>query len=127
MAILVTPQTRVLVQGITGEFGGRHARASLDYGTAVVAGVTPGKGGQVFEHAGVKVPIFDTVEEAARETGATAAAIFVPPAFAADAPAAKKAVAENYYGKKGKKSKENKNGIEPSLKSQLKGSAFESC
>ena len=77
MAILVTPQTRVLVQGITGEFGGRHARASLEYGTAVVAGVTPGKGGQVFEHAGVKVPIFDTVEEAARETGATAAAIFV--------------------------------------------------
>ena len=85
MAILVTPQTRVLVQGITGEFGGRHARASLDYGTAVVAGVTPGKGGQFFEHAGVKVPVFDTVEEAARETGATAAAVFVPPAFAADA------------------------------------------
>ncbi len=85
MAILVTPQTRVLVQGITGEFGGRHARASLDYGTAVVAGVTPGKGGQFFEHGAARVPVFDTVEEAVRETGATAAAVFVPPAFAADA------------------------------------------
>ena len=85
MAILVTPQTRVLVQGITGSFGARHAKLSLDYGTAVVAGVTPGKGGQFFEHAGHKVPIFDTVFEAARETGATASAIFVPPAFAAEA------------------------------------------
>jgi len=85
MAILVTPQTRVLVQGITGSFGARHAQLSLDYGTAVVAGVTPGKGGQFFEHAGHKVPIFDTVFEAARETGATASAIFVPPAFAAEA------------------------------------------
>lgn len=85
MSILVTPETKILVQGITGEFGGRHARLSLDYGSQVVAGVTPGKGGQVFDHAGVKVPIFDTVEEAACETGATAAAVFVPPAFAADA------------------------------------------
>ncbi len=85
MAILVTPQTRVLVQGITGAFGARHAQLSLEYGTQVVAGVTPGKGGQKFEHAGFSVPIFDTVEEAVRETGATASAVFVPPPFAADA------------------------------------------
>ena len=85
MAILVTPQTRILVQGITGDFGSRHARASLDYGTALVAGVTPGKGGQTFEHGTHKVPIFDTVAEAARETGATVSTIFVPPPFAADA------------------------------------------
>lgn len=85
MAILVTPQTRVLIQGITGSFGARHAQLSIEYGTQIVAGVTPGKGGQFFEHAGVKVPIFDTVEEAARQTGATASAIFVPPPFAADA------------------------------------------
>jgi succinyl-CoA synthetase alpha subunit len=85
MAILVTPQTRILVQGITGDFGSRHAKLSLDYGTQLVAGVTPGKGGQVFEHNGHKVPIFDTVQEAARQTGATVSAIFVPPPFAADA------------------------------------------
>jgi succinyl-CoA synthetase alpha subunit len=85
MAILVTPQTRVLVQGITGSFGARHAQLSIEYGTQVVAGVTPGKGGQTFDHAGQKVPIFDTVEEAAKQTGATASAIFVPPPFAADA------------------------------------------
>lgn len=82
MAILVTPQTRVLVQGITGSFGARHTQLSLNYGTQVVAGVTPGKGGQRFED---KVPIFDTVSEAVKETGATASAIFVPPPFAADA------------------------------------------
>ena len=82
MSILVTPQTRVLVQGITGSFGARHAQLSLDYGTQVVAGVTPGKGGQLFAD---KVPIFDTVAEAVKETGATASAIFVPPPFAADA------------------------------------------
>ncbi|MEI9896651.1 MAG: succinate--CoA ligase subunit alpha [Chthoniobacter sp.] len=85
MAILVTPQTRLLVQGITGDFGSRHAKLSLDYGTQLVAGVTPGKGGQTFEHNGHKVPIFDTVEEAAKATGATVSAIFVPPPFAADA------------------------------------------
>lgn len=85
MAILVTPETKVLVQGITGSFGGRHAQLSLDYGTRLVAGVTPGKGGQTFDHAEHRVPVFDTVAEAARETGATASAIFVPPAFAADA------------------------------------------
>ncbi|MEP6672798.1 MAG: succinate--CoA ligase subunit alpha [Chthoniobacter sp.] len=85
MAILVTPQTRLLVQGITGDFGSRHAKLSLEYGTQLVAGVTPGKGGQTFEHNGFKVPIFDTVGEAAQATGATVSAIFVPPPFAADA------------------------------------------
>ena len=82
MSILVTHESRVLIQGLTGRFGARHARLSLDYGTKVVAGVTPGKGGQIFEN---QVPIFDTVEEAVRETGATVSAIFVPPPFAADA------------------------------------------
>jgi succinyl-CoA synthetase alpha subunit len=82
MSILITPQTRILVQGITGSFGARHTQLSLAYGTQVVAGVTPGKGGQVFEN---KVPIFDTVVEAMKQTGATASAIFVPPAFAGDA------------------------------------------
>ena len=85
MAILVDPSTRILVQGITGDFGSRHAKLSLEYGTQLVAGVTPGKGGQTFEHNGFKVPVFDTVAEAARETGATVSAIFVPPPFAADA------------------------------------------
>jgi succinyl-CoA synthetase alpha subunit len=85
MAILVQPDTKVLIQGITGGFGGRHAQLSIDYGSAIVAGVTPGKGGQFFEHGSTKVPIFDTVAEAAKETGATASAVFVPPPFAADA------------------------------------------
>jgi succinyl-CoA synthetase alpha subunit len=85
MSILVTPDTKILVQGITGDFGGRHAKLSLDYGTKVVAGVTPGKGGQFFEHGGHKVPIFNSVAEAAAATGATVSAIFVPPPFAADA------------------------------------------
>ena len=82
MSILVTPETKVLIQGITGSFGARHAKLSLAYGTKVVAGVTPGRGGQNFEN---QVPIFDTVSDAVRETGATASAVFVPPAFAADA------------------------------------------
>ncbi len=85
MAILITPETKILIQGITGEFGGRHTKLSLDYGTKVVAGVTPGKGGQFFEHGGHKVPIFNSVAEAAQATGATVSAIFVPPPFAADA------------------------------------------
>jgi succinyl-CoA synthetase alpha subunit len=85
MAILVQPSTKVLLQGITGEFGARHAKLSIEYGSAIVAGVTPGKGGQVFEHAGVKVPIFDTVADAVKQTGAAASAVFVPPPFAADA------------------------------------------
>src|SRR5436309_13268928 len=82
MSILICPQTRLLVQGITGSFGARHTQLSLAYGTQVVAGVTPGKGGQLFEN---KVPIFDTVAQAMKQTGATASAIFVPPPFAADA------------------------------------------
>ena len=85
MAILVQPNTKVLIQGITGSFGARHAQLSIDYGSQIVAGVTPGKGGQFFEHGGKRVPIFDTVAEAAKQTGATASAIFVPPPFAADA------------------------------------------
>src|SRR5208282_5957444 len=85
MSILVQPNTKVLVQGITGSFGAKHAQLSIEYGTQVVAGVTPGKGGQIFEHGGKKVPIFDTVAEAVKQTGATASAIFVPAAFAADA------------------------------------------
>ena len=82
MSILVKPDTKVVVQGITGRFGARHTQLSLAYGTRIVAGVAPGKGGQLFED---KVPIFDTVAEAMKQTGATASAIFVPPAFAADA------------------------------------------
>jgi succinyl-CoA synthetase alpha subunit len=85
MSILITPETKILIQGITGEFGARHTRLSLDYGTKVVAGVTPGKGGQFFEHKEHKVPIFNSVAEAAKATGATVSAIFVPPPFAADA------------------------------------------
>jgi succinyl-CoA synthetase alpha subunit len=82
MSILIDENTKVLIQGITGSFGARHTQLSLEYGTKVVGGVTPGKGGQKFENT---VPIFDTVSEAVQETGATASAIFVPPAFAADA------------------------------------------
>jgi succinyl-CoA synthetase alpha subunit len=82
MSILVDENTKILVQGITGSFGGRHAQLSLDYGTRLVAGVTPGKGGQKFAD---KVPIFDTVAEAVEVTGATVSAIFVPPPFAGDA------------------------------------------
>ncbi|MSU64388.1 MAG: succinate--CoA ligase subunit alpha [Pedosphaera sp.] len=85
MSILVKPDTKLLIQGITGEFGARHAKLSIDYGTQVVAGVTPNKGGQFFEHGGKKVPIFDTVADAVKQTGATASAVFVPPPFAADA------------------------------------------
>lgn len=82
MSILVRQDTPVVVQGITGAFGAKHAQLSLAYGTRVVAGVTPGKGGQLFEN---QVPIFDTVAQAVRATGAKASAVFVPPPFAADA------------------------------------------
>jgi succinyl-CoA synthetase alpha subunit len=85
MSILIQANTKVLVQGITGSFGAKHAQLSIDYGTQIVAGVTPGKGGQSFDHGGKKVPIFDTVAEAMKQTGATASAVFVPPPFAADA------------------------------------------
>ena len=82
MSILIDENTKVLIQGITGSFGARHAKLSLEYGTKIVGGVTPAKGGQMFENT---VPIFDTVGDAVDSTGATASAIFVPPAFAADA------------------------------------------
>jgi succinyl-CoA synthetase alpha subunit len=81
MAILVNKQTRVLTQGITGATGQFHTRACKEYGTRMVAGVTPGKGGASFEG----IPIFDTVARAVKETGANASVIYVPPPFAADA------------------------------------------
>src|ERR671932_2067162 len=80
MAILVDNETRLLVQGLTGREGAFHTGRMLESGTRVVAGVTPGKGGQQYEG----VPVFDTVEEAVEETGANASVIFVPPPFAAD-------------------------------------------
>ncbi len=82
MAILVDKNTRLLVQGITGSSGAFHARSCMDYGTNVVAGVTPGKGGQMFDE---KVPVFDTVYEARQATGCNATMIFVPAPFAGDA------------------------------------------
>jgi succinyl-CoA synthetase alpha subunit len=81
MAILVDRNTRVLTQGITGTTGQFHTRACKEYGTQMVAGVTPGKGGTSFEG----IPIFDTVARAVKETGANASVIYVPPPFAADA------------------------------------------
>lgn len=81
MSILVDEKTRVVVQGITGNEGMFHTRQMVEYGTTVVAGVTPGKGGQKIDG----IPVFHTVMEAVRETGANGSAIFVPPAFAADA------------------------------------------
>ncbi|HUL32164.1 MAG TPA: succinate--CoA ligase subunit alpha [Thermodesulfobacteriota bacterium] len=81
MSILVDEKTKVVVQGITGGEGVFHTRQMVEYGTKVVAGVTPGKGGQKMDG----VPIFNTVSEAVAKTGANASAIFVPPAFAADA------------------------------------------
>jgi succinyl-CoA synthetase alpha subunit len=81
MSILVDENTRVIVQGITGNEGMFHTRQMVEYGTKIVGGVTPGKGGQKMD----EIPVFNTVSEAVRETGANASAIFVPPAFAADA------------------------------------------
>jgi len=81
VSIFVNKDTRVLVQGITGNEGSFHTRQCLAYGTRVVAGVTPGKGGQKMD----EVPVFNTVQEAVKATGATASLIFVPPAFGADA------------------------------------------
>jgi succinyl-CoA synthetase alpha subunit len=81
MSILVNKSTRVLTQGITGATGQFHTKACKEYGTQMVAGVTPGKGGTAFE----SIPIFDTVERAVRETAANATVIYVPPPFAADA------------------------------------------
>ncbi len=82
MSILVNKDTRLVCQGITGSAGSFHSRQMLAYGTNLVAGVTPGKGGGRFEE---KVPIFDTLAQAVRETRANASVIFVPPPFAADA------------------------------------------
>lgn len=82
MSIFVDEQTRLVVQGITGRDGSFHARQMMEYGTAVVAGVTPGKGGQKFDG---RVPIFDTVAEAVAETGANTSVIYVPARFAVDA------------------------------------------
>ncbi|MCX6903848.1 MAG: succinate--CoA ligase subunit alpha [Verrucomicrobia bacterium] len=82
MAILVHSDTKILVQGITGHFGASHTRLSLAYGTKIVAGVTPSRGGQKFDDT---VPIFNNVAEAVAGTGATVSVIFVPPPYAADA------------------------------------------
>jgi succinyl-CoA synthetase alpha subunit len=81
MAILVDRNTRVITQGITGAAGSFHTKQCIAYGTNVVGGVVPGKGGQTFEG----VPVFDTVHDAVREAGANASMIFVPPPYAADA------------------------------------------
>jgi succinyl-CoA synthetase alpha subunit len=81
VSILVNKETKLLVQGITGKEGQFHARACIDYGTQVVAGVTPGKGGQKMDD----VPVFNTVSDAVKIAGANASMIFVPPPFAADA------------------------------------------
>ena len=82
MSIWVDENTRLLCQGITGAAGSFHCKQMIEYGTNLVAGVTPGKGGQTFEG---KAPIFDTVKDAVAETGANASVIYVPPPFAADA------------------------------------------
>ena len=82
MSIFADRKTTLIVQGITGRDGSFHAKQMMEYGTRVVAGVTPGKGGQKFENT---VPIFDTMADAVEETGATASVIYVPPMFAADA------------------------------------------
>jgi succinyl-CoA synthetase alpha subunit len=82
MSILVNNDTKVVCQGITGSAGSFHSQQMLAYGTKLVAGVTPGKGGSLFE---AKVPVFDTVADSVKATGANASVIFVPPPFAADA------------------------------------------
>src|SRR4030081_3879158 len=81
MSVLIDKSTRLLVQGLTGREGTFHAKQAAAYGTAVVGGVTPGKGGTTHEGW----PIFDTVRDAAQQTGANASVIFVPPPYAADA------------------------------------------
>jgi succinyl-CoA synthetase alpha subunit len=82
VSIFIDKATRLIIQGITGRDGSFHAKQMIEYGTQVVAGVTPGKGGQKFENS---VPIFNTVDEAVKKTAANASVIYVPPPFAADA------------------------------------------
>jgi hypothetical protein len=85
MSILIDKNTKIVVQGLTGEAGSIHGNGMLEYGSAVVAGVTPGKGGTSWESKrGVKIPVFNTVEHAVKATGANASCIFVPGAAAAD-------------------------------------------
>jgi succinyl-CoA synthetase alpha subunit len=85
MAVLLTKDTKIIVQGITGREGSFHAEQCLKYGTQIVGGVTPGKGGSTHTLGEFSVPVFNTVAEAKAATGATATVIFVPPPFAADA------------------------------------------
>jgi len=82
VSILADSKTRLISQGITGATGSFHARQMMEYGTALVAGVTPGKGGSLFDE---KVPLFNTVAEAVKQTAANATVVYVPPPFAADA------------------------------------------
>lgn len=82
MSVLVDENTKLIVQGITGSAGSFHAGLMMEYGTNLVGGVTPGRGGQKFKD---KAPVFDTVEEAVKQTGANASVVYVPPPFAADA------------------------------------------
>ena len=80
MSVLVNKDTRVVVSGITGNTGAFHTRQCIEYGTNIVAGVTPGKGGQLFDE---KVPVFNTIAESVSKEGANACVIYVPPPFAA--------------------------------------------
>lgn len=85
MSVLVNKDTKLIVQGLTGKEGSFHAEQCIKYGTNVVGGVTPGKGGGSVEIAGKQIPVFDTVADARKATGCNATVIFVPPPFAADA------------------------------------------
>jgi succinyl-CoA synthetase alpha subunit len=85
VSVLVGKDTRLLVQGLTGSVGAFHGKQMVEYGTQVVGGVTPGRGGETFDGGKAKVPVFDTVAQAVKATGANASVIFVPPPGAADA------------------------------------------
>ena len=80
MSILIDKETKIIIQGFTGKFGSFHAEEMIQYGSNIVGGVTPGKGGQ--KH--LNLPVFNTVKEAVKKTDATASILFVPPAFAAE-------------------------------------------